>query len=266
MLTHAKNLERDQLQARDGAIGRVVDYYFDDRTWSVRYLVVDTGPWLSGRKVLLSPKSVLGRDAASQRISVDLTQEQVRASPDIDTDRPVSRQLETKLAAHYGWPVFWGAGAFGAATYPTPLGGGVLARAGVPQADEPLTTGPGGVPDGSAAEDEGDPHLRSTREVRGYGIEAQDGSIGHVDDFLIEDRAWQILYLVVATRNWWPGRKVIVAPDWITRVSWTDQAVHVDLTRDAIKGGPEYDPSGEVSRDYVKRLHEHYRRPHRDSW
>jgi hypothetical protein len=261
MLLPAKSLERHEIVARDGTIGHVADFYFDDQAWTIRYAVVDTGKWLTGRRVLLAPSVISRHDHDQRQLHVDLTQEQVRQSPGAETDRPVSRQHELALQAHYGWPAYWGTGAFGAGAYPAPLGAGIISPVEVPEAMAPLA--------GERRErDEppGDPHLRSTHEARGYRIAAADGAIGHLEDFLIHPASWKIRYAVVDTRNWWPGRKVIVATSWITRVSWTEQSVHVDLTREAIRSGPEYDASQPLSREYVDQLHEHYQRPRDDAW
>ena len=265
MVRNAKTLERHELRARDGGIGAVEDLYFDDQSWQVRYFVVDTGSWLMDRKVLVAPAAIVSRSDDTRTFHTDLTQEQIRNSPKIDTDRPVSRQQESKLLQYYGWPLYWGGGSFGAGAYPVPLGSGLLARAATSPPAEPADRK---EPSEQPVEEEpqGDPHLRSSREVRGYGIEASDGSIGHVDDLLVDDVSWTIRYLVVDTRNWWPGKKVIIAPSWINRVSWSEQMVHVDLPRARIKESPEYVPSDELTRDYAKRLHEHYGRPPDGAW
>ena len=73
------------------------------------------------------------------------------------------------------------------------------------------------------------------KAVTGYHIEATDGEIGHVDGFVVDDEAWAIRYIEVATRNWWPGKKVLVSPAWIERVSWPDSKVYAGLSREAIK-------------------------------
>lgn len=260
MLRTTKSLERHEIVARDGNIGHVADFYFDDQAWTIRYLVVDTGKWLTGRQVLLSPSVVTRHDHDQRQIHVDLTQDQVRHSPGAETDRPVSRQHEVALQAYYGWPAYWGTGAFGAGAYPAPLGAGIITPVEAPDPVGPLA--------GAAEREEpsGDPHLRSTHEARGYSIAASDGRIGHLEDFLIHLGSWKIRYCVVDTRNWLPGREVLLATSWITRVSWTEQSVHVDLTREAIKAGPELDRSKPLTREYVDRLHEHYRRPYDDAW
>jgi hypothetical protein len=107
----------------------------------------------------------------------------------------------------------------------------------------------------------GDSRLRSARDVMGYYIEATDGDIGHVDDFLIDDSEWAIRYMIVDTRNWWPGKKVLISPEWISQVSWPDSRVYVDLTREGVKTAPEYDPSRPVEREYETRLYRHHDRP-----
>src|SRR5688572_14268005 len=104
MLHSAKQIEGYAIRARDGDIGTVRDFYFDDEHWHVRYFVVDTRAWLTGRKVLISPESARGQIWADRVIPVSLTQEQVRASPSIDIAKPVSRQHEMELRHHYGWP------------------------------------------------------------------------------------------------------------------------------------------------------------------
>ena len=249
MLIGVKQLMGFALAATDGAIGEVEDCYIDDAHWTVRYLVVDTGGWLSGRRVLISPMAVRAADPRGERVIVDLTRAQVEASPDIDTHRPVSRQHEITLLQHYGWPTYWyGPYAWGPVMLPTPL----------PPA-------PDAVSDEVAARAEQDnledAHLHATSEVIGYDIQAQDGAIGHVDDFLVDDRAWTIRWLVVDTGNWLPGKHVLVAPDWVQDVAWTDRSVRLALTRAQIEGAPEYDRHRPVDRTYEQRLFEHYRRP-----
>jgi hypothetical protein len=242
------------IAATDGDIGSVRDLYFDDLTWTVRYLVVDTGSWLPGRQVLISPLSVSGQ-RQGDRVAVNISKEQVENSPSIDADKPVDRQHEEALARHYDQRYYWEG----------PYRWGLLAYPGMPPM--PGTAAPISpelVPADLAARElpavEGDPTLRSAREVTGYYIAARDGDIGHVEDFLVDGRAWALRYIVVDTRNWWPGRKVVISPEWITRVSWPDSKVHVDLTQAAIKAAPEYDPTRPFERDYERRLFEHHGR------
>lgn len=243
-----KDLRGFAVGATDGDIGQVEECYFDDASFTVRHLVVDTGGWLGGRKVLISPMALRAIDWDGKRINAALTKAQVEKSPAIDTDRPVSRQHEVEYYSYYGYPYYWaGPYLWGAYPYPLPLSDRATSLEKERHWDW--------------AGDGGDPHLRSSAEVTGYHIAAMDGDIGHVEDFLVDDATWTIRYMIVDTRNWWPGKKVVVSPEWIERVDWSDAKVHVGVTREQIKKSPEYDPSGPVERDYETRLHDHYGRP-----
>jgi hypothetical protein len=149
--------------------------------------------------------------------------------------------LEIKLYKHYNWEPYW------IATPP-----GVLATA-PPIPVEPEENG--------TAEEDLDSHLRSVKEVKGYHIQALDGEIGHVEDFVTDDENWVLRYMVVDTKNWLPGKMVLVHPDWITKVSWEDSKVFVDLSRETIKDSPEFDPAAPVNRAYEERLYDYYGRP-----
>jgi sporulation protein YlmC with PRC-barrel domain len=245
MLHNLTDLKGLTIKARDGEIGEVDDFYFDDDRWTIRYLIVDTGRWLPGRKVLISPLSLGRADRSNRRIEVDLTMKQIEDSPGIETDRPVSRQYETSYHDYYGYPYYWtGPYLWGPAAYPGPLM----------------------MPERTQAEAEairreqesGDPHLHSASEVAGYYIEASDGDIGHVEDFIIDDENWAIRYIIVDTRNWWPGKKVLLSPQWIERASWHDSRVYVNVSRHNIQEAPEYDLTKPPSRDYEANLHRHY--------
>ncbi|HET6521838.1 MAG TPA: PRC-barrel domain-containing protein, partial [Geminicoccaceae bacterium] len=251
------------LRATDGEIGEVTDLLFEDATSTVRYLVVETGGWLASREVLIAPEALGEPDGAAARaFPVGLTRAQVKDSPDVGTDRPVSRQREDELRAHYGWPPYRNPPA-------APVGGGLAGASpnvaywgrahgeriadgiGADQAGGAVTPTP------AAASDGGDPHLRSAREVVGYRIEATDGEIGHVEDLLIESGSWTVRYVVVDTRNWWPGKQVPVAPEWMRRVDWSGKRVGVDLTRDMIKSAPGYTSPADIDRDFEQRLYRH---------
>ncbi|MBN1218317.1 MAG: PRC-barrel domain containing protein [Anaerolineae bacterium] len=237
MLRSVKELNGYTIQATDGRIGKVSGFYFDDAMWTIRYLVVDTGPWLFGRKVLITALALGQPDWASHLLPVGLTKELVESSPDIDLARPVSRQLEVKLHEHYDWQPYWWALAQGAVPPPSKVQKEVVRVA------------------------EGDPYLRSTQEVVGYHIAALDGEVGHVEDFIVDDETWAIQYMVVDTRNWLPGKKVLVAPAWIEKVEWAESKVYVDLHQETIKNSPEYNPSAPVNRAYEERLYDFYGRP-----
>jgi hypothetical protein len=268
-LRSVKDLQGYGIRATDGDIGGVDDFLFDDEHWTVRYMVADTGGWLSGRLVLISPAALGSADWQARALDVRMTRYQVENSPDIATDRPVSRQHEADLANYYGYGPYWGgAGLWGTGMYPMGLwGAGTIGAGQLGIAPEPTASGTPGATGASATQREAaqkqqdDSHLRSTREVTGYAIMALDGDIGHVDDFILEDESWAIRYLVVDTRNWWPGKRVLVSPRWITAVSWEDRAVQVDLRKEQIKAGPEYDPKQVLNRADEERLHRHYGRP-----
>ena len=240
MLFKTKTLETYKLDSLDGEIGKVREFYFDDQHWTIRYLVADTGGWLNGRQVLISPYALVAAIKADQHIAIDLTQKQIEESPSLSSDTPVSRRFEMGYNGYYGWPPYWG-GPMTWGTYPT-----VVRSRGL--WDMPA----------QIEREEGDSHLRSTQEVTGYHIQASDGEIGHVEDFIIDDETWTIRYLVVNTSNWWLGKKVLVSPEWIEHVRWSESKVFIKQTRDSIKAAPEYTEEALITRDYESGLFRHY--------
>ena len=248
MLTNAKHLKGLQIRAKEGDIGTVDEFYFDDETWAIRYLAVQTGGWLGGRQVLISPFSIVQADWRANRLDVALTKKQLENSPDINTHLPVSRQHEAEYNLYYGYPYYWG-GPY--------LWGPALSPVGLAISTSPSTEA---IADRIGSES-ADSHLRSSEAVTGYSIEAADGEIGHVDGYVVEDEAWAIRYIEVATRNWWPGKKVLISPAWIERVSWPESRVYTGLSRAAIQGTPEYVESIAITREYENRLYSHYGRP-----
>jgi uncharacterized protein YrrD len=245
MLHKAKTLAGYKLDSLDGEIGRVEEFYFDDKHWVVRYLVADAGSWLTGRDVLLSPYALGAVSTEKHHIIVDLSKKQIEGSPGLERHVPVSQQYEQSYYGYYGWPTYWG-GPYLWGAYP------YIAR---DRQDWKNRAKPEKV---------WDPHLRSTSEVTSYHIDATDGTIGHVEDFVIDDESWAIRYLIVDTRNWWPGKKVLIAPQWIERVSWDESKVFIHLSREAIKLSPEFKEESALTRDYENALHRHYNR--RDYW
>ncbi len=241
MLRSIKNLTGATVGARDGEIGKVHSFLFDSESWVIRYLVVDTGKWLPGRKVLIAPTALGTPDWQSRVFPVNLTKEQVRDSPDINTDKPVSRQREAELRKYYDWAPYWGVG------YGLGLPPGHYV-----QADR------GAVAVESA---QGDPHLHGTREVRGYRIRATDGEIGHVEDFIVSDEEWAVRYLVVDTGNWLPGRSVLISPQWVQDIGWDEREVWVDVTRETVENSPPYNATDPVNREYETQMYDYYGRP-----
>jgi uncharacterized protein YrrD len=253
MLNSVSRINGTTIQALDGDIGKVSEAYFDDEKWAIRYLVVDTGNWLAERKVLISPYSVKHPLETGEAIRVSLSREQVKNSPSIDTHQPISRRHERDYLGYYAYPDYWdGADLWAMGGYPflplmpvVPVAGKV---APIPPGEEE------GLPE--------DVHLRSSAHVEGYDIQATDGSIGHVKDFIFDDESWALRYLVVDTRNWWPGgKKVLVAPQWIKSINWTEGGVSVNLSREQVKASPEFDESMVLDRDYERRLYAAYGQP-----
>jgi sporulation protein YlmC with PRC-barrel domain len=234
MFRSIKELTGYAIHAADGNIGRVHDFYFDDQTWAIRYLVVDTGGWLSSRKVLVAPVALDVPKWESKTLPVRLTKEQVEKSPSIDLDKPVSRQMEEELYAYYGWRPYWR---------------DARARAAVRVIEK------------SVKDESSQLSLRSVDEVIGYDIQASDGEIGHAADLIIDDEAWIIRYIVVDTHDWLPGKKVLVSPSWTGAVTWPERNIYVGLSREMVKNSPEFDPSAPVNREYELRLYDYYGRP-----
>lgn len=236
----------------EGEVGQVKEVYFDDEKWVVRYLVVDTGGWLSGRSVLISPYAVLSIDWPHRAIFVNLTRNQVEGSPGIDTDKPVSRQQEAEYHRYYGYPEYWPAATFWA--------WGALPV--IAMSDPRIREEEEARRHAAARREGADAHLRSSKVVLGYRIEASDDVIGHVEDFLFDEKTWAIRYLIIDTRNWLHGKHVLISPSWIRAVNWIERTLSVALTRQEIEQSPEYDAAHAPSPQYERALHRHYSRSH----
>lgn len=249
MLRKVTDLNGYNLIATDGELGSIKDVFFDDEKWTIRYLVVETGSWLNSRQVLISPYSVEGVNAGDGSISVRLTQQQVKDSPDIDTHQPVSRRMEGSLSRYYGLGNYWiGPELWGTGAYPivgSPQEGHIPSRA-----EELIEQG---------SDNPDDYRLRSALNVKGHHIQGTDEEIGHVEDFLFDDENWALRYFVVDTRNWWPGgRKVLLATHWIDQIDWAQSLVRVRLTQEQIRNSPEYDPDMPLTRETEASIHVHY--------
>lgn len=232
MLIAASRIRGCSIEGTGNGLGTVKDVLFDRNRWIVRYLDIDTGTWLPGRRVILSPEVILSADYAAQRLGTRLTQEQVENGPPLDHDMPVSRQKEIEMAQYFAWGAYW--------------------------ANVELARG--------EAKPDGDPDLHSAGAVSGYQVAASDGDIGHVDDFVIDDAGlkggpWEIRYLVVDTRNWLPGRHVLIPPLWADTVDWETRHVRVGMTRQTIEHSPEYDPGTPINRQYEEVFFDYYGRP-----
>ena len=215
MLHNLKQIRGHKLAASDGAIGHVNDFYFDDKTWAIRYLVADTGDWLSGRQVLLSPPAFGALDHDGKVLTINLTRKQIENSPSIDAHRPVSRQYEKNYYDYYGWPMYWEGGAvWGAGEYP------VLGPSPRPYALQSYV-----YPQWD------DIHLRSTNAVTGYGIHATDGMLGSVSGFLVDHKKWVIRELTIETGHWYSGKEILITPRTVERISQEESKVYVTLSK-----------------------------------
>jgi hypothetical protein len=212
-----------RMEARDGDGGRVDDVYFDDESWAVRYLVLKTDAWLSGRKVLIAPLALMEDGGMIGVFRVNLTQDQIRNSPDIDTDKPVSRQQEIELYGHYAWKGYWESGFYAQGV------GEIKEVSNMPQNER----------SGSAV----DLHLRATSYVTGFHVHGTDGEFGHICNFVIDDRTWMVLNLVVDTGHLPVGKKVLVAVDHIIQMQWNDSEIYLNETKADIEKSTVFEPS-----------------------
>jgi len=225
MLRTFSDVARYTIGATDGDLGSVRDVYFDDGTWTVRYLVVHAGDWFPGRRMLVSPISIRSSDPDRRTLRVALTMRQVESSPDINTAGPVSRQHEIELSRHYGYPYYWvGPHRWGAASYPCP------------SPESPPQPGPVDQEIPARARQSGDQHLQNATALMGHAVRTEEGEIGRVEDVLVDDKAWAIRYLVVDTKNWWPGKKVFVSPGGLTQAAW-DESMTLSCIVLAVAGG-----------------------------
>jgi hypothetical protein len=255
MLRSIEELEKYDVQATDGPIGHARDFFFEDDSWVVRYLVLDTGGWLLKRKILISPISLGPLESSTKKLEVLLGRDQIRNSPDIDSDMPVSRQQEMRYLNYFGYSCYWGGkGLWGEGSFPSLMLSDIDDRAdgvadAAPQAVR-VEDGRSGKPgderfrlggqslagfDHSGARKRDDPHLRSCKSVLAYEIQANDGLMGHVEGFLVDERTWAIRYLIVSTSYWWLGHRVLIVPDCISNINWCEGTVEVGLSRADIK-------------------------------
>jgi sporulation protein YlmC with PRC-barrel domain len=249
MLLAVSALKGYAIEASDGTLGTVSDLLFDDRTWNVRWLVVNTGNWMTGRKVLIHPSAIGEADYDRQQLPIRLTKVQITQGPEILDVQPVSKQLEDHLYHHHGWDPHWGRRSFFAA-----------GASGAPASPQMALAG---AAVGEAAEiesrlNDGDPHLQSTAAFVGYRIQANDGEIGHVENVLFDDVRWEVRYLVIDTQNWWLGKHVLVSPYSVREIEWSDKHIRLDLGREQIKDSPPWDPEEIIDQAYEEKLHSHY--------
>ena len=222
---NTKELYGHKLIATDGDIGHVKDFYIDDKSWAVRYIIVDTGNWLSSRLVLISPRSFGKLDADGKRLHVTLSKKQIEDSPSIDTHLPVSRQYEQEYYRYYGWPGYWeSTGFWGVSDHP-PV--------------SPMAASDSQSHHGHNQRE--DIHLRSAKAVTGYAIEASDGTLGTVSGFMVDDHEWMVRQIVVETGHWYSGKEILIAPSKVERISYSESKMFVDLTKADIERTKEHE-------------------------
>lgn len=255
MLHTMKTLKGYAIHATDGVIGKIRDLLFDDAEWTTRYLVVDTGGWLSGRQVLLSPHSVTAVDEENERVLVDLTKQQIEDSPPLTSDQPVSRQFEAAHSGYYHMPI---SPMFGIP--PMNVGYRYQDMEGEPDKNPSQQAAQEVRDEQHLREEERDPHLRSANEVGGYTLIADDGEVGTVSDFIIDDEQWALRYLIISTGSWWSGRQLLISPHWVSDIRWSDAKVFVHMLLLAIKKAPDYTGLEMVTRAYEVEVHRHYQR------
>jgi sporulation protein YlmC with PRC-barrel domain len=240
-LRRIRELTELTILATDGEIGSVQEVYFDDRNWAVRYLVVKTGGWLLSREVLLAPAAVAEIHDVHRTMKVALTKDQIRRAPPIEAAKPLSRDYEEAYFRHFQWAPYWEPG-------PTEWASSVPFPETPPMPID--TTLPADAPK--------NPHLRSSGEITGYHIQAINGPVGHVEDLVVDDDTWTVRYLEVDTRNWLPGKKVLLQTMRIDHISWAESSVAVMLRKQAIESAPPYDPSKLITPSYEVQLFKHY--------
>lgn len=254
MKNNLKSLVGFNLKETNGDIGKVEDFYFDDLTWKVRYLVIKTGNWFTGKKVLISPKSLHEADMEKEEFRVTLTKEQIKSSPDIDTEKPVSRHQEEQLYGHYGWGPYWGAD-------PNEHGAGMF---GAMPSDLYYNDVDESKRKVLIQDDDQDYHLRSTDSVTGYKIHATDGEIGEVSDYIIDETSWIIKFLVIETGSWLDSREILLPAQWIKKVDWKDSFIVVDVTKAKVKNSPEFNINMVTDESYERSLYDYYGKPGKD--
>jgi uncharacterized protein YrrD len=236
MLRRLEDITGCKVEATDGQIGSVKDVLFDEGKWTIRHLVVDAGSWLSGNQVLISPFSVQSIDLDQHVVALNLTRKQIEDAPSIESDRPVSRQFETRYYNHYGWPAYWVG----------PYAWGYWAVPAVPN-DYGHTPTPAERELEAAREERDDPELHSFKSIDGLGVDASDGGLGDIEDMIIDDESWQVRYVVVDTAKLLFGKDVLVPPDKVGGIIYNEAAVQIDMTRDQLKGQPEFTSISELN-------------------
>ncbi|TYQ16757.1 UNVERIFIED_CONTAM: PRC-barrel domain protein [Acetivibrio alkalicellulosi] len=245
LLRSLKEMIGYKIAAKDGEIGKVNDFYFDERNWVIRYLVDKTGFWLFGRQVLISPLSFEKPTFTDKKFHVSLTMDQVKNSPHIDSDKPISKENDEKLANYYSWPYYWTGNGY------------LIGNANMGFSPQPIfyQIEDRGITQDNEVKDEG---IRSTEEVTGYKVSANDSDLGYVSDFIVDDENWLIRYMVLDTIKDLDNKKVLIAPEWIKFISWHQKQISVSIPIDSIRKCPDFDVTLPVSKEYEELIYNHY--------
>jgi len=252
MLRKLSDLEKFQVKGRDGDLGKVSDFYFDQERFILRYLVIDTGHWLQHELTLISTEDFEDIHYKDKIIEVNMNKEELESGPSLEKNKPISKIMEEKVVHHYDWPLYWSS---------ANLSGSEAAPDNPPQRDKLFGYDDMSDEEKKAKEEEVDSNLRSFNEIKGYHIHATDKEFGHLEDLFVDEEGWIIRYLLIDTRNLLPGKNVLIAPEWIDYISWDKEDIFVNKTKKEIKEAPEYreEATGHlVHREYEEDLHEHY--------
>jgi hypothetical protein len=250
MLRSANEIIGYSLNALDQDVGSCKDFLFDDRWWTIRHMVANTGGWMIGKKVLVSPTMINKPDWKTRKIFLNVSKDKIENCPVPLEDETVSREHERKISQYYGLPYYWsGAGLWGSAAYPYAVET-FIADNNIPESEK------------DPGNQETENHLRSLKEVTGYDIKANDGNIGHVEEFIMDDETWALRYVVVDTRNWLPGGKKVLLPlKWAESVRWEGAEFEVNLDKADIETSPEFDPEKPINLEYEAQVYDYYGRP-----
>jgi len=271
MLRKAHSLIGTKIHATDGEMGHIEDFYFDDAKWMIRYMIVRTGSWFSGKHVMLAPSTIGDVVWEKHSVNVNLSKEQITKSPDLNMEMPVTREQEIDLVRELNYPTYWSG-------TPGPISDSIstmgLAATGGPGMAVGPYTGPSGLPNEVASDiystDISNPsalgadpantaeteiradvtraaqagavsvQLHEVKRLTGFQVVGSDDAVGKVSDFMIDDESWQVASLLLDTTAWWPGGEVLVATGLITGINPSHSQIRIKSTRDEIKSSPEY--------------------------
>ncbi len=245
MLISLKDLKGYSIQAKDGQVGKANDFYFDEQTWTVRYLVDKTGIWLFGRQILLSPVAIAKVDPATKTLSFNLKQAEITNSPQVGQETLLSKDMEKSLIDYYRWPTYLG-------------GPDSLTEAGYTQTQGPYPLRIRDIRKIVQAGDQEKPALRSSELVLGYAVASNDAVFGQIADFFVDTDSWEIRYILINTGRAATDKKVLIDPEWIDWISWKQARVSVSMDREKIQGCPSFDLAMPINREYEELLYNHY--------